>query len=436
MLKHRRSIFVLILLPVSLLSALLFLLFQAAGKDSEAEYTDCVVGLLPNKTAGSDLVIYPTETWDPVTILTLPDVTPDNDAAVSEDGRRIAYTTWDEGYIRRYLKVLDTSTGETHSFYRDTPPKTEVIDLSWMPDHKTLLCVVNDASQLFYKEIRLLDVENGTEETLVRGEVWKIGTSVEDGEEAPAFYLKGAERSVFVQEFEQDAAGGLARGYYLTQDEVNQIYQFYGGQGEYDRAEILNYFYVNFSRPRVSEDGRRILYSATLQRNSARGEGTPLWICSAIWCYDLETRQSEILYAQTDGGAIGRVDWVGADRLTFVSYYDFTGGRDSIHLFDCTAGSCETVFPYTENHYNNVTLLPIGSNKFTFTSSPKNEVFERSQTMEYEYDLDTEMAHQLTIQYQGKDVLLSQFLYTKLSPDALSKFQVESISVQMVDASE
>lgn len=142
MLKHRRSLFVLILLPVSLLSALLFLLFQAAGKASEAEYTDCVVGLLPNKTAGSDLVIYPTETWDPVTILTLPDVTPDNDAAVSEDGRRIAYTTWDEGYIRRYLKVLDTSTGETHSFYRDTPPKTEVIDLSWMPDHKTLLCVV------------------------------------------------------------------------------------------------------------------------------------------------------------------------------------------------------------------------------------------------------------------------------------------------------
>lgn len=371
MLKHRRSLFVLILLPVSLLSALLFLLFQAAGKASEAEYTDCVVGLLPNKTAGSDLVIYPTETWDPVTILTLPDVTPDNDAAVSEDGRRIAYTTWDEGYIRRYLKVLDTSTGETHSFYRDTPPKTEVIDLSWMPDHKTLLCVVNDASQLFYKEIRLLDVENGTEETLVRGEVWKIGTSVEDGEEAPAFYLKGAERSVFVQEFEQDAAGGLAQGYYLTQDEVNQIYQFYGGQGEYDRAEILNYFYVNFSRPRVSEDGRRILYSATLQRNSARGEGTPLWICSAIWCYDLETRQSEILYAQTDGGAIGRVDWVGADRLTFVSYYDFTGGRDSIHLFDCTAGSCETVFPYTENHYNNVTLLPLGQTNSPLPPRPK-----------------------------------------------------------------
>lgn len=49
---------------------------------------------------------------------------------------------------------------------------------------------------------------------------------------------------MFVQEFEQDVEGGVARGYYLTQDEVNQIYQFYGGQGEYDRAEILNYFYV------------------------------------------------------------------------------------------------------------------------------------------------------------------------------------------------
>ena len=73
-------------------------------------------------------MIYPTETWDPVTILTLPDVTPDNDAAVSEDGRRIAYTTWDEGYIRRYLKVLDTSTGkhtrsiETHRQNRGDRP--------------------------------------------------------------------------------------------------------------------------------------------------------------------------------------------------------------------------------------------------------------------------------------------------------------------------
>lgn len=192
MLKHRRSVvFVSILLTISLIAALLFFLFWAAGKHSGAEYADCVVGLLPNENAGSDLVIYPTETWEPVTVLTLPDVTPDNDAAVSGDGRRIAYTTWDEGYIRRYLKVLDTSTGETRSFYRDTPPKTEVIDLSWMPDHKTLLCVVNDASQLFYKEIRLLDVENGTEETLVRGEVWKIGTSVEDGEEAPRLLFEG-----------------------------------------------------------------------------------------------------------------------------------------------------------------------------------------------------------------------------------------------------
>lgn len=53
-----------------------------------------------------------------------------------------------------------------------------------------------------------------------------------------------------------------------------------------------------------------------------------------------------------------------------------------------------------------------------------------------EYDLDTETAHQLTIQYQGKGILLSQFLYTKLSPDTLSRFQAESISVQMVDVSE
>lgn len=64
----------------------------------------------------------------------------------------------------------------------------------------------------------------------------------------------------------------IGPGYYLTQDEVNQIYQFYGGQGEYDRAEILNYFYVNFP-PRVSEDGRRNPVQCNPSKKQCTGRG-------------------------------------------------------------------------------------------------------------------------------------------------------------------
>lgn len=349
------------------------------------EYSDCVVGLLPNESTGSDLVIYTTDTWTPSTLLTLPDVTPDNYGAVSSDGKYIAYTTWDDGYFRRYLKVVDTATGEVFDFYKDTSVKTEVIEISWMPDDKTLLLIVNDSSQLPYQEIRTLNVETLEEKTLVKGEVWKVRTSTADGEEIEDYYLKGADKSLAIKEIEETQTSQHDStsewGYYLTQDDINKIYQYYGGTGTFERSEIPNYFYVDFSRPRVSADGTSIIYSATLKRNSAFGFNTPLWICSAIWQYDLEDQTSNILYAQSDGGAIGRVDWMDENHIVFISYYDFTGGRDSVNSYDMKEHSASEIFPYTDDYYNNVTLLPVRHNEITFTSSPKDAEYSSSSTI-------------------------------------------------------
>lgn len=400
-------------LPIILIGGFIFF-YQTdySKKQTPSEYSDCVVGLLPNQSMGSDLVIYTTDTWIPSTLLTLPDVTSDNYAAVSSDGKYIAYTTWDDGYTRRYLKVLDTATGQVADFYRDTPVKTEVVEISWMPDNKTLLLIVNDASQLSYQEIRTLNIETSEEKTLVKGEVWKVRGSAEDG----YHYLKGANKYLAIKELDeiqtnQDNSDG-GRGYYLTQDDINKIYQYYGGTGTFERSEIPNYFYVDFSRPRVSSDGTSIIYSATLKRNSAPGLNTPLWICSAIWQYNLEDQTSNILYTQSDGGAIGRVDWLDENHIVFISYYDFTGGMDSVNSYDMQEHSASEIFPYTDDYYNNVTLLPIGGNKITFTSSPKNAEYSSSSTIGY--DFKSGKYAPLNIAYNNKTVLLENFIYTKI----------------------
>ena len=149
-----------------------------------------------------------------------------------------------------------------------------------MPDNKTLLFIANDSSQLSYQEIRTLNVETLEENILVKGEVWKVKTSVENNEKTSDYYLKGADKSLPIKEWEKTPEDQLDSttewGYYLSQDDLDKIYQYYGGSGTFERSEIPNSFYVDFSRPRVSDDGTSIIYSATLKRNSALGFETPL----------------------------------------------------------------------------------------------------------------------------------------------------------------
>ena len=58
-----------------------------------------VVGLVSDGEIGSKAVSFNTETWDYV--------------ALSSDSQRLAYTSWDEYYARRYLNVVDIEMGET-----------------------------------------------------------------------------------------------------------------------------------------------------------------------------------------------------------------------------------------------------------------------------------------------------------------------------------
>ncbi len=279
----------------------------------KTQYINCVAGLLDDGDGGSNFVIYDTETWKPTVLMSLPDVTSDNYVAISSDRNYIAYTKWDEGYARRYLEVYSVTDGKLSSFYKDMPVKNEIVNISWLPDNKTLLFMINDKSVSTYSEIRTLNIETGEENTLVKGEVWRMRTAEEIGSTAQEFYLKGQDSYIKVRykgpvnSYNPDEPINLdiEWNYYLDQNDLNEIYHYYGGIGTFDIENVLNIMYVQFSRPRCSDDGTKIIYSATLRRNSARGESVPLWMSSGIWEYDMETGQNSLIHSQTDGAAIG-----------------------------------------------------------------------------------------------------------------------------------
>src|SRR5450759_4102790 len=89
-----------------LLSVLLFIIIIAGcvllvnqmqesqdAKYREVQYINCVAGLLADNNGGSDFVIYDTETWKPTILLNLPDVSPDNYGAISNNGNCLLYTS-------------------------------------------------------------------------------------------------------------------------------------------------------------------------------------------------------------------------------------------------------------------------------------------------------------------------------------------------------
>ncbi len=422
--KHK---FLIGLILVTVLIGSTLFICQTQKCQSET-YINCVAGLLSNNKDGSSFVIYNTKTWKPAVLMNLPEVSPDNYGAISADGNYIAYTRWDEYYARRYVEVYTVPDGKTRIFFQDLPAKTEIIKISWLPDNKTLLFIRNEAP--FYQEIQTLNVETGEQSTLVKGELWQVRSIENSGTTAKDFYLKGHDAYLKVKEKnppeihdpEHPINYDVEWNYYLDQNDINDIYRYYGGTGTFAIANVPGMMYVDFSPPKCSNDGKKIIYSATLRRNSAPGIATPLWMCSAIWEYDMKTGKNAIVYKQTDTAAIGRVDWIDTNRITFISYYDWQGSRDSVNYLDLSTNQYRIIFPYSDENYNNVTLLPVGDQRITFTTSPKNDYYINSSTILY--DIDSHSFRKLDVKLGEDNVLLENFIFTGLSCKNFTKLGI------------
>jgi hypothetical protein len=387
-------------------------LFEGASSETQIGYKDCVVGLLPREAGGSDLVLFDTDKWESRLVKVLPDVLPDNYAAMSGDGNYVAYTTWNGYYTLRYLVVLSLATGVERTYFDDIPPQSEIIKLSWLADNETVIFILNDTEISQYQAIKTLNVRTEYEVTIDKGEVWKVREAEELGKKADDFYLKGHDSHAHVKSC-APANENEVWNYYMDHNDISEIFRYYGGTRDFDFGDVLNLMYVEFSAPRRSPDGTKIAYSATLKRNSAPGEETPLWMCSSIWMYDVEKGNKAIVHSQADEGAIGRVEWISDNEICFVAYYEFQGSRDSINYLNMATGEERIVFNYSDEHYNNVTLLPVGSGNISFTSSAKEMAFDESQT--YILNIDSEDYASINIIYKGKPVLLERFAYVRLA---------------------
>lgn len=369
-----------------------------------------VVGLVKDGGNGSKAVVYDTDTWEYEIIAVLPNVTPDNYAALSSDNRKLAYTTWDDHYTRRYVKILDIENQETVDYFKDIPVRTEIIKISWIPNSDLLLYIRNDTNYNNFQTIEILDTSSDKITVAAAGEAWLIRTLSDVKSTAEPYYLPGDDTYIEVKYKDyDDISDNEIWNYYLDENDLAEIYEKYGGVREFDFGTILNRMYVEFSAPRCSPDGKYIVYSAKLERTSAPGLHTPLWVASAIWIYDIEKEESHIIYRQEDEGAIGRVDWISSSELCFVTYYEYQGSRDSINYYNIDENEYNILFAYTDEFYNNVTLLPIGQRKISFTSSPKNSFYEESQT--YIMDIDSEKLEMINIVFEDKTILLEQFIF-------------------------
>lgn len=295
-------------------------------------------------------------------------------------------------------------------YFKDIPVRTEIIKLSWIPDSDLLLYIRNDTNYNTLQTIEILDTVTGQIKVVDTGEVWQIRTTWDMTSTAPPFYQPGSDTYLEVKykDYSDDTDNEIWN-YYLDFDDLADIYEKYGGVREFDFSTILNRMYVEFSAPRCSPNGKYIVYSAKLERTSAPGLDTPLWVAAAIWLYDIESEETHIIYKQEDEASIGRVDWINDSELCFVTYYDWQGSRDNINYYSIETGKSEVLFHYSEEHYNNVTLLPIGNQKITFTSSANDCFYYESLT--YVIDIGTREVSALNVSYDDKSILLENFIY-------------------------
>lgn len=388
---------------------------EAETIQAETETTkNVLVGLLSDGGWGSSIMYYDIGAEEVSTVMKLPEVTSDNYVAISPDGRYIAYTTWEpKTYARRYLCVLDTETGETQEYLRDLY-KTQVKNISWI-DSERIVYVLSDQNEFIYQEIQCLNALTGEIEVLVEGGLWKMRASFDEGEEETDHVIQHSGETVPVKWHDEENIAGneVVWSYYYTQEELNEIYQKYGGTGEYDIYDVNNYFAIKFSAPKISPNGRYLVYSAVLDRNSASGEHRTLWMIASIWLYDLETGENRIVYTPDDGASLGRVDWISDKELVFVSYYEFQGSADDINYLNLDTAEKRILFEHRDDAYNNVTLLRAGGRDIFFTTSARYETYEESTLVCL--NADTGEYEALEINVGGEALLPEGFIYEEIS---------------------
>lgn len=411
MYKKRLFIILTILMVVIVFSVL------CTKNNNNVNYKGYISGLISDGKKGSKLIAYNVKTGDNKIFLELPNVLPDNYGAVSSNGKKVAYTTWNQDFTVRYLVVLSLESKEKTLYFNDMPAENEIEYISWLPDNKNLIFIKRDASFHDYQEICMLNTETNNVKNLVNGEVWRVKSLTEEGEKPEIFYLKGEKKEQQVKSSFKDSTGDITN-YYLTNKELKEICKKYGGwknvdllnNGDIDINKVGSFIMVEFSAPVVSYNGSKILYSATITQTSCEVDKLP-WIASSIWIYDIDKGTNEMIFSDiNDKSAIGRSVWnLDNDKeIFFISYDEANGTHNTLNILNLETKDKKTIFPATVENYNNVGLISIRDNKILFTSSKQGDYYEDSNIILL--DLNTKSIQKTNMIIDNKNFLPNNFL--------------------------
>lgn len=200
--------------------------------------------------------------------------------ALSPQKDRLAYAVSSGEDLNSAVQVIveDLRDGSQTRLFTEEKNFQWVESLTFLPDGNTLIANVTKGQQW-----------NDT--ALIQADLTTGGTSVVDQAVFPSNGLEACQ----------------------TPEEFQELLLRYGGKA-LPFEERTGFFYVQYSIPSLSQDGKELFYTATLYRSVTpafqAGDPPPLlWLASGVWRADLTGKDPpSLLYAEPDSRSyLGRV---------------------------------------------------------------------------------------------------------------------------------
>ncbi|WP_312649653.1 hypothetical protein [Aminipila sp.] len=332
-----------------------------------------------------DFVVYNTETDNFRKIASFPNDTFVEGATMTANGQKYAYTIWNEQGTHEYLVVKDIENHTEKEFFRDEKLPSELKGVMFIDPKNILLRKVEIPNGYPMEKILILDTETGKTVNIQEGYNALItGENNYNDKSKNTFEL-------------------------LTEKEdVNNILQQYGSSKSSNDIEDDTVIFSKLSNPTIVESKSKIYYTKTLFRNIAvQGEGVILG--SSIWCYDLNSNKSELLYTAEDDNIIGYITVsLNGDTLVISKFRKTTGEDGQLFKINLSSPKEAKVIEKTKkNGYVFIDPMYLDDDTITFLSVENGMPLEDAKR--YILNIDTGDIKELEANYIDKKQLFRNF---------------------------
>lgn len=375
--KKRRMETVVVIMLISILC-------MGCIQEMKNNYSGDLAGIVKGDNK-IDFIVYNTETNNFRKIASFPNDTFVEDATMTANGEKYAYTIWNEQGTHEYLVVKDIETHTEKEFFRDEKLPSDLKGIMFIDNKKILLRKVEIPNGYPMEKILILDTETGKTVNIQEGYNALItGENSSNDKSKNRFEL-------------------------LTEKEdVDNLLQLYGSSKSSNDIEDDTVIFSKLSNPTIVESKSKIYYTKTLFRNIAvQGEGVILG--SSIWCYDLNSNKSELLYTTEENDIIGYITVsLNGDTLVISKFRKTTGEDGQLFKINLSSPKEAKVIEKTKKSgYVFIDPMYLSDDIITFLSVENGMPLEDAKR--YILNIDTGEIKELKAKYIDKNQLFRNF---------------------------